>query len=243
MARDPLAPVDAGTTQDTTVDPSQTGPAASDLDGGEFAYWLRDGVTPYRSTPDGHNFHVFSQHDDAWMIQNSTPHDSMWPSNAGEVASMIGGGRQRLTEPTKGAMPVYPGPDDDFAPVESPDLMAEADSTGDVPPDPDTPQPPPSEQTSGASDDDFPAGGMNEQQIRDAGLRIDVPYDDPLPVGLKYKATGQQAWTPPAGFRQGMPPIDEQLAADLGVPRDLGQSAQEGVEGGGSSGGAGTTGA
>ena len=77
---------------------------------------------------------------------------------------------------------------------------------------------------------------MTEQQIRDAGLRIDLPYDDPLPVALKYKDTGQQAWSPPPGFRQGMPPIDEKLADDLGVPRDLGQ-AQEGAGGGSSSSG------
>lgn len=239
MARDPLAPVDPNITQDTSVNPSQTLPNSgvppgdgSDLDGGEYAYWLRDGATPYRSSPDGHDYEVFSKHDDAWMIQNSTPHDSMWPSSAGEIAGMIGGGRQRLTEPSKGAMPVYPGPDEDFAPVPSPDLV-EADSTADLPPDASAAdQAPPSEQDK-ASADDLPEGGMNEQQIRDAGLRIDLPYDDPLPVALKYKDTGQQAWTPPPGFRQGMPPIDEQLATDLGVSRDLGQ---EGAEGGGSSG-------
>jgi hypothetical protein len=233
MARDPLAPVDPGTTQDTLIDPTQTIPQLgkpqgdqSDLDGGEYAYWLRDGATPYRSSPDGHDFEVFSKQDDAWMIQGSTDHDKMWPSTAGEIAGMIGGGRQRLTEPSKGAMPVYPGPDEDFAPVGSPDYITEADSAADSPPD---------AGAQDASAPGLPEGGMNEQQIRDAGLRIDLPYDDPLPVALKYKDTGQQAWTSPPGFRQGLPPIDEQLAADLGVPRDLGQ-AQEGAGGGGTSG-------
>jgi hypothetical protein len=239
MARDPIAPADPDGTQDTLVDPSKTIPQRhppqgdpADLDGGDYAYWLRDGVTPYRSSIDGHDFEVFSRHDDAWMLQHMVDPDELWPSDAGEIASLIGGGRQRLTEPNKGAMPIDPGPgpDEDFAPVGSPDYLAEADSAADA----DTPQPPPSEDGAPASAPDFPAGGMTEQQIRDAGLRIDVPYDDPLPVALKYKDAGQQAWTPPPGFRQGMPPIDEKLAADLGVSRDLG--AQEGAEGGTGSG-------
>lgn len=241
MARDPAAPVDAATTPERSTDPSQTLPAKgqqgdiSDLDGGEYAYWLRDGTTPYRSSPEGDDMTVFSKADDAWMYQHMVDRDKMWPSSAGEIAGKIGGGRQRLTEPVKGAMPMDPGPGEDFAPVPSPDLV-EADASGDQPTaDADTPQPPPSEQ--GPATTDLPPGGMTEQQIRDAGLRIDLPFDDPLPVTLKYKATGQQAWTPPPGFRQGMPPIDEKLAADLGVPRDLGQSAQEGAEGGGDSSG------
>ena len=237
MARDPLVPPDPGMTEDTEVDPTAVGvhPAqgsVSDLDGGDYAYWLRDGVTPYRSSIDGHDHEVFSKNDDAWMLQHMVDPDELWPSDAGEVSSLIGGGRQRLTEPSKGAMPLDPGPDEDFAPVPDPDDLAEADSTGDLPPDANTPEPPPSEQD--AAPVDLPQGGMTEQQIRDAGLRIDVPYDDPLPVALKYQDTGQQAWTPPPGFRQGMPPIDEKLAADLGVSRDLG--AQEGAEGGSSSG-------
>lgn len=226
MARDDLVPADPGATEDTLVDPTQTlaakgapGEIPSDLDGGEFSYWLRDGATPYRSSPDGHNFSVFSREDDAWMHQHLVDRDKMWPSSAGEVAGMIGGGRQRLTEPEQGAMPIDPGPEEDFAPVASPDLV-EADSAADSAAD-DT------------SNRELPAGPMNEQQIRDAGLRIDLPYDDPLPVALKYKATGQQTWTAPPGFRQGMPPIDEKLAADLGVPRDLGQAQGEGGDSGG----------
>ena len=171
---------------------------------------------------------MFSRPDDGWMLNHMVDPDKMWPSSAGEIASMIPGGRSRLTEPVKGASPLDPGPDEDFAPVPSPDELAEADSDADLP-DADTPD------ELADSVPDLPDGGMNEQQIRDAGLRIDLPYDDPLPVSLKYKDTGQQTWTPPPGFRQGMPPIDEKLAANLGVPRDLGQ-AQGGTESDGSSG-------
>ena len=227
-ARDPLAPADPSATVDTEINPTQTlpqgGVTQDDNDGGgDYAYWLRDGVTPYRSSPEGDDFTVFSKNDDAWMYQHMVDRDKMWPSSAGEVAGMIGGGRQRLTEPVKGAMPVDPGPDEDFAPVPSPDLLAEADSDADLP-DADTPD------EMADTVPDLPAGGMSEQQIRDAGLRIDLPYDDPLPSALQYQDAGQQTWTPPSGWRQGMPPIDEQLAADLGVPRDLGQ-AQEGTSG------------
>ena len=233
MARDETVPADPGTTVDRLVDPTQTIPQRhppqgdpSMLDGGDYAFWLRDGVTPYRSSVDGHDFEVFSKNDDAWMLQHMVDPDELWPSDAGEIASLIGGGRQRLTEPNQGAMPIDPGPDEDFAPVTPPDYLAEADSAADADTTPDgdtTPDDRPAP--------DLPPGGMTEQQIRDAGLRIDVPYDDPLPVALKYKDTGQQAWTPPPGFRQGMPPIDEKLAADLGVSRD-----QEGAEGGSTSG-------
>ena len=126
MARDPAAPVDAATTPERSTDPSQTIPArgpqgdTSDLDGGEYAYWLRDGATPYRSSPEGDDMSVFSKADDAWMYQHMVDKDKMWPSSAGEIAGMIGGGRQRLTEPVKGAMPMDPGPGEDFAPVPSP---------------------------------------------------------------------------------------------------------------------------
>jgi hypothetical protein len=239
-ARDPLAPADPSATVDTEIDPSSTlpqrgaPPNTPDLDGGEYEYWLRDGVTPYR-TQGPVNKEVFSKDDDGWMLQHQVDKSTLWPSSAGEVAGIIPGGRSRLTEPGKGAMAPRPGPDDDFAPVESPDLIAEADATGDLPPDTgdDVDGSDPS-QVGDPSDlpdlGDLPEGGMNEQQIRDAGLRIDLPYDDPLPVALKYKDTGQKTWTPSPGFRQGMPPIDAKLADDLGVPRDLGQ-AQEGTSG------------
>jgi hypothetical protein len=68
--------------------------------------------------------------------------------------------------------------------------------------------------------DDLPPEGMSERQIRDAGGAIDVPYGTPEPVGLKYKDTGQQVWTPPPGWRQGLPPLPGQ--------------DEEGAEGGGS---------
>jgi hypothetical protein len=240
MARDPLVPADPGSTQDSSVDPSQTipnrgQPQGSDdsvYDGGEYEYWLRDGVTPYRTLGPA-EADVFSRDANGWMMQHTVARDSLWPSGPGEVAGMIGG-RHRLTEPTKGAAPLDPGPGEDFAPVESPDYMAEADSGGDLPqPDGDAtnvPQAPPSAQADGQ---DLPSGGMTEEQIRDAGLRIDVPFESPLPADLKYKDTGQQVWTPPPGFRQGLPPIDDWLAERLGVPRDLGT---EGAEGGSGSG-------
>ena len=229
MARDELAPADPGGIVDRSANPSQLGPDADTpgLDGGEYQYWLRDGVTPYR-TLDNADAHVFSTNpqENGWHINHMVDRSKLWPSSPGEIAGMIGG-RHRLTEPTIGAAPLDPGPDEDFAPVEPPDLI-EADSQGDVPPDPPT-------GNAGPPLDDLPEGGMNEQQIRDAGLRIDVPYDDPMPVALKYKDTGQKAWTPPPGWRQGASPIDEQLATALGVPRDLGQ-AQGGTDDSGSSG-------
>jgi hypothetical protein len=68
--------------------------------------------------------------------------------------------------------------------------------------------------------DDLPPEGMSEQQIRDAGGAIDLPYVIPEPAGLKYKDTGQQVWTPPPGWRKGLPPLPGQ--------------EEEGPEGGGS---------
>lgn len=234
MARDPAAPADPGSTQDTSVDPTQTLPnrgqpqgVHSDLDGGDYDYWLRDGVTPYRTRGPA-EADVFGTSSDGWLMQHAVDRDKLWPSSPDEIAGMIGG-RQRLTEPTKGASPVESGPDQDFSgswqldekiePTQSPDYIAEADSEADVP------QPPPSRQ--GEQDDvsDLPQGGMNEQQIRDAGLRIDVPFESPLPVGLKYKDTGQQAWTPPPGFRQGLPPLEN------GGPEDGGSSGETGGSG------------
>jgi hypothetical protein len=232
MARDPVTPADPGSTQNTEVDPSQSTPNrwgsggddSSEYDGGDYQFWLHEGTTPFRTLGPA-QADVFSRDDNGWMRQSAIDRAKLWDSSPGEIAGRIGG-RHRLTEPVKGTAPLDPGPDEDFAPVESPDYIAEADSEADLP------QPPPSEQDEEASD--LPPGGMNEQQIRDAGLRVDVPFESPLPVGLKYKNTGQQEWTPPPGFRQGLPPIDEDLATSLGVPRDLGN--QEGAEGGSTSG-------
>jgi hypothetical protein len=231
MARDPLAPADPGSTQDSSVDPSTIRPNLQPpdastgnftLDGGDYDYWLRDAVTPYRTNGPAEG-DVFSQDDGGWMMQHSIDRDRLWPSSAEQVAGLIGG-RHRLTEPSKGTAPLYPGPDEDFSPVESPDYMAEADSDADVP------QPPPSEVD--GPDADAAAQPMTEQQIRNAGLRIDVPFEATMPVDLKYKDTGQKVWTPPPGWRQGAPPIDDWIAEEFGLPRDLGQEA----EGGGSSG-------
>lgn len=65
------------------------------------------------------------------------------------------------------------------------------------------------------------SGPMHEQDLRNAGMTIDVPFESPNPAMLKYADKGQQTWTPPPGFRMGMPPIDPGLAENLGVPRDL----------------------
>jgi hypothetical protein len=69
---------------------------------------------------------------------------------------------------------------------------------------------------------------MTEDQIRNAGLAIDVPFEAVDPEWPTYEATGQQEWTPPPGFRLGMPPVDPILAERLGVPEDLSQPAEGG---------------
>lgn len=54
------------------------------------------------------------------------------------------------------------------------------------------------------------SGNMSEQQIRDAGLAIDVPFESgqPQPERLRYSDLGMK-WTPPDGW----PP-------DAGQPQD-----------------------
>jgi hypothetical protein len=244
MARDEVTPADPGLTQDTEVNPTLqlpnlTPPAGEQSEDGdsEYQYWLRDGVTPYRTLHS--NAEVFSRADDGWMIQQLVDRDKLWPSSGDEIAGMIGG-RQRLDEPTKGAMPMTSDPEDSFASGDEDWLateageVVEADATADQP-DTTADQPDLSPDADGTDD----SGGMTEQQIRDAGLRIDLPFDDPMPVALRYSDEGSaQAWTPPPGWRQGLPPIDEQLAADLGVPRDLGNIESPGLSGGSSQEGA-----
>lgn len=203
-----------GRTGDDMVDPSSTlgpqSPGRSNLDGGEYLYWLDANGVPYRSDEDVTSSHVFSRVDDAWMIHHVHP-DDLWPSTAEQIAGMIGG-RQRLTEPTRGATPTLGKKEESYAPP--PEPLAEADAAGDSPNPPDSINLP---------------RGTTEQHIRQAGLRIDLPFEAPMPKAISYKDTGQQAWTPPPGWRQGAPPIDEKLARDAGLPRDLGA-------GGGSSG-------
>lgn len=227
-ARDPLAPADPGATINRTVDPSQglpqrplTGPPRSDYEGGDNTFWLRDGTTPYRQRGPGDG-DVFSQDQDGWMT-GPMPQDDLWPSSAEEVAGMIGG-RHRLTEPVKGVNEPEGPPDDSFAGDDpgwmqdlDDDTLVEAD-TSDDPPD---------------SNGELPTGGMTETQIRDAGMRIDVPFEAGLPVALKYRVgAGKQAWTPPSGWDQGAPPIDPQLAEDFGVSRDLSGDERTGSGGG-----------
>lgn len=65
---------------------------------------------------------------------------------------------------------------------------------------------------------ELPEGGMTEGEIRAAGLAIDVPYEAPMPKRLEYEDTGQQAWTPPPGFRQGLPPLEGEEEAEGGSP-------------------------
>ena len=228
MARDPMAPVDPGTIQDTEIDPSLTLPNMGEpeggpdhgIDSGDYQFWLRDGYTPYRSQDQ--SFQVFSKADDAWMYQEAVDPDDMWDSTPNEIAGMIGG-QERLTEPPKGGMPFTAQDPLDLLQDDGDDELDEADSTADFPTDA-TPD--------DDSDDtlDTPnVSGMDEEGIRAQGMAIDLPYEDPLPVPLKYKDTGQQVWTPPPGWRDGMPPIDGQLASDLGVPRELGDSGTPGA--------------
>lgn len=227
-ARDPLAPVDPGGTVNRETDPSQTlpqrplpGPPRSDYEGGDYTYWLRDGTTPYRQTGPGDG-DTFSENDNGWMT-NPQAQDDLWPSSAEEVAGMVGG-RHRLTEPVQGVAEPEGPVDEDFAgddPQWLQDLnqLSEADSSADLP------NPPQASE--------LPAGGMTETQIRDAGMRIDVPFEAGSPAPLRYrKGAGKQTWTPPPGWDQGAPPIDPQLAADFGVPRDL-QSDDERTGGSG----------
>lgn len=56
-------------------------------------------------------------------------------------------------------------------------------------------------------------GGMSAQQIRDAGLAIDLPYEvpDAQPERLRYAPAtdGREEWVPPEGFEMGGVPWDQ----------------------------------
>ena len=56
------------------------------------------------------------------------PSDDLSPSSAEEIAGIIGG-RHRLTEPTRGAMPVYPPPDESYAPDKPPWMQEDDEAT------------------------------------------------------------------------------------------------------------------
>jgi hypothetical protein len=117
MARDPITPGDPELdAEPREVNPTLTLPDGSTVDAGHatdsgYAFWLRDGITPYRSRNYGYD--VFSQIDDGWMGQQMVDPDSLWESTANEVADLIGGAG-RLDEPNHGFMPFFPDTDDDL---------------------------------------------------------------------------------------------------------------------------------
>jgi hypothetical protein len=133
-ARDGMTPVDPELdAEPRSVNPKSTLPGAvgpppdgerTPDDGRGYTFWMRDGVTPYRSK--GHDQEVFSRDDDGWMGTVVDP-ASLWSSTANEVAGEIGG-QARLAEPRKGWMPYDPGPED-FAD----DDLEEADSSAEQP--------------------------------------------------------------------------------------------------------------
>ena len=217
---DPFAPAQDDTTPLET-NPSQTLPSQPEVQGdrthepddGGYDFFLRDGLTPYRCEQDGQDFEVFGSQSDCWMLQNQIDPNELWPSTPNEVAGMIGGA-DRLDEPAKGVRP-YMGPysDDDV----DADALAEADSAADLP------QPDPGADAGETTPELSP--DMTEGAIRTAGVLIDVPFETGVPEWIAYKNSGQQTWTPPPGFRQGMPPIDPQLAERLGLPADLSELA------------------
>lgn len=176
-ARDPLAPADRQESEPREVNPSETLPNTED-----WEWYLKDGVVPYRVSPDGTVEHMFAQDDDGWAV-GAAPLDDLWDSTPEIIASIIGG-RERLTEPVsvsgRTASVEREFPFAEKAP------LAEADSTGDFP-----------DQGDSLTRPD----GMSERQIRAAGLRIDLPFEAPLPRDITYKDTGQQTWTPPPGWK------------------------------------------
>jgi hypothetical protein len=150
----------------------------------DYTWWRRDGVTPYRGDENG-PLHVFSAHDDGWM-RHGLSTDDVWPTTADVIAGMIGG-PERLTEEVRGAMPTESLPDESYAPADS---SYSADAL--------------------ASDPDLQddSEGMSEQEIRDRGLLIDLPFEAPTPKDITYKAgIAKQPWVPPPGWGEGWPAI------------------------------------
>lgn len=228
--------------------PPGMGQRVEPLDPQGYDYYLRDGWTPYRAPKDKTwDFDVFSKVDDAWMGAPSAEWSSMWPTDAATIAGEIGG-EQRLAEPIKGFAPALPSTAGAYAPQEdegssTADLLTPGlpsdDMTGTVVSEAsDTPtsddekdkpaakldQPLAAVQIDNEADDveDGWAQGT-EMGIRQKGLNVDLPFETPGPQKLRYSDQGPaKAWTPPEGFRLGMPPIDPDLADDLGVDRNLG---------------------
>jgi hypothetical protein len=224
--------------------PSQALPAQPETPGarqhepndGGYDFFLRDGITPYRRLRGTVNFEVWGgQIDDGWMLQNLIDPDRLWEATPNEIAGIVGDAK-RLAEPRKGIVP-YIGDEDsetlaihaDLAeasfrtwPEDDPEIggLTEADSTADLP-QPDAGAPPDGELES----------NMTEQEIRDAGMQIDLPFESAGPEWLTYSDTGQQAWVPPSDWRAGMPPIDPLVAERLGVPPDLGQEPSKESDG------------
>jgi hypothetical protein len=92
-----------------------------------------------------------------------------------------------------------------WPPFDSADYLDSPDISYGYNPDEETEEEPPD-----VGDLDLPEGAMSEGDIRDAGLPVDLPYEIPGPVGLRYADTGQQEWTPPPDWRQGLPPLPGQ---------------------------------
>ena len=82
-ARDPMVPPDQTPDEflDQSLNPSNTLPARYEPEGttptdqeGEYTFYLRDGVAPYR-TNDGGNYDVFSTRDGKWYLSNDLDPD------------------------------------------------------------------------------------------------------------------------------------------------------------------------
>jgi len=193
-ARDPANPVDPGRTIAREVNPTSQlpdsqgqRPPLQDLENDQYVYWLTDLGTAARGDEHGAT-EIFSDIDGKWKI-HYIPGEDLFPSSAEEVAGLIGG-RQRLTEPSDGVTPLRSPPEFPFAPDEL-EPLAEADSSADQPTEalPSLP--------------DLPEGPMNEREIRAAGLRLDLPYEAPMPKEITYKDLGPgHKWTPPPGWEQ-----------------------------------------
>lgn len=100
-------------------------------------------------------------------------------------------------------------PEDDATPAETP-VEDTADTAGEGTAE-DTAQ----DTTAGPTVDQV-GDGMTEQEIRDAGLKIDLPYESPpgdaAPLQYADDLPDEKGWTPPDGFTIAGVPFDEVVA-------------------------------